>query len=101
MPEGKTSSNEPKAVGFDELLAQDSELSGLRADYAQEPASKRREAAEWAYDESLAASLFGAAMARVHAGELPVPKWPPGFVSLAIDPEFAPALLTVGCYAGR
>jgi hypothetical protein len=98
MPEDKTSSAERKAVGFVELLAQDPELSGLRTDFAPKRPSERRVAAEWAYDESLATSLFGAAIARVHAGELPGPKWPPGFASLAIDPEYAPALLTVGCY---
>jgi len=92
------SSAEREAVGFVELVTLDPELSGLRTDYAQKPASERRVAAEWAYDESLATSLFGAAMARARADELPGPKWPPGFASLAIDPEYAPALLTVGCY---
>ena len=84
--------------GFGELLARDPELSALRTEYALMPAAKRRMAAEWAYDESIANSLFGAALARLPGQEPPVPRWPAGFAALAIDPEFAPALLTVGCH---
>jgi tetratricopeptide (TPR) repeat protein len=88
----------PTTQCFAELLSRDPELSALRADYAQKPATKRRAAAEWVYDESISNSLFGAALASVQGEPLPAPSWPPGFASLAIDPEFAPALLTVGCY---
>ena len=83
---------------FAELLSRDPELSALRADYAQKPATKRRAAAEWVYDESISNSLFGAALARLQGERLPAAGWPPGFAALAIDPEYAPALLTVGCY---
>jgi tetratricopeptide (TPR) repeat protein len=83
---------------FAELLSSDPELSALRADYSQKPAAKRRAAAEWVYDESISNSLFGAALARLQGERLPAPWWPPGFAALAIDPEYAPALLTVGCY---
>jgi tetratricopeptide (TPR) repeat protein len=83
---------------FAEQLSRDPELSALRADYAQKPATKRRAAAEWVYDESISNSLFGAALARLQGERLPAPGWPPGFAALAIDPEYAPALLTVGCY---
>jgi len=83
---------------FAELLSRDPELLALRADYAQKPATKRRAAAEWVYDESISNSLFGAALARLQGERLPAPGWPPGFAALAIDPEYAPALLTVGCY---
>jgi hypothetical protein len=83
---------------FAELLSGDPELSALRADYAQKPATARRTAADWTCYESISNSLFGAAVARLHGGQMPVPDWPPGFAALAIDPEFAPALLTVGCY---
>src|SRR3974390_2367551 len=84
-------------VGFTTLLEQDSELSGLRAEYAQKPASERRAAAEWAHDESIATSLFAGATAPLPDGGLPGLRWPAGFTSLAIDPDYAPALLTVGC----
>jgi len=36
------------------------------------------------------------ALLKSGAETLPQPKWPPGFLALAIDPLFAPALLTVG-----
>lgn len=83
---------------FAELLSRDPELSALRAEYALKPPAERRAAAEWAYDESIANSLFGAAVARLEGQPAPAPRWPPGFAALAIDPEFAPALLTVGCH---
>ena len=76
---------------FADLLSRDPELSALRAEYAQKPAAERRAAAEWAYDESIANILFGAAFARLESEPVPVPRWPPGFAALAIDPEFAPA----------
>ena len=83
---------------FAELLSRDPELSAVRVEYARKPEAERRAAAEWAYDEGLANSLFGAALARLESKPAPAPRWPPGFAALAIDPEFAPALLTVGCY---
>jgi tetratricopeptide (TPR) repeat protein len=83
---------------FAELLSRDPELSALRAEYVLKPAAERRVAAEWAYDESIANSLFGAAVARLESQRAPAPRWPPGFAALAIDPEFAPGLLTVGCH---
>ena len=83
---------------FAELLSRDPEFSALRSDYAGKPAKERRAAAEWAYDESIGSSLFGAALAGIRGHEAPPPHWPPGFAALAIDPEFAPALLTVGCH---
>ena len=83
---------------FADLLSRDPELSALRAEYALKPQAKRRAAAEWTYDESIANSLVGAAFARLQGESVPVPRWPAGFAALAIDPEFAPALLTVGCH---
>ena len=83
---------------FAEVLSHDRELSALRAEYARKPPAERRVAAEWAYDENIANSLFGAALARLQGEPAPAPRWPPGFAALAIDPEFAPALLTVGCH---
>jgi tetratricopeptide (TPR) repeat protein len=83
---------------FAELLPRDPELSALRAGYARKPTTERRAAAEWVYDESISNSLFGAALARLQGQQLSAPGWSPGFAALAIDPEYAPALLTVGCY---
>jgi tetratricopeptide (TPR) repeat protein len=53
-------------------------------------------AAQWEYDSSMASDLFSMALLKSGAQTLPQPKWPPGFLALAIDPLFAPALLTVG-----
>jgi hypothetical protein len=81
---------------FAELLSRDPELSALRADCARKPTTERRAAAEWVYDESISNSLFGAALARLQGQQSSAPRWPPSFAALAIDPEYAPALLTVG-----
>ena len=92
----KRSADEP--ASFAESLAQDAELSGLRADHAAMAASKRRAAAEWAYDESVADTLVAGAMERARAEGWPEPGWPAGFAALAIEPRYPPAMLTVGCY---
>jgi tetratricopeptide (TPR) repeat protein len=99
-PKGTATTDPASQTGqcFAELLSRDPELSALRADSALKAATERRAAAEWAYDESLANSLFGAALERLQGQRVAVPRWPPGFAALAIDPEYAPALLTVGCY---
>jgi tetratricopeptide (TPR) repeat protein len=83
---------------FAELLSGDAELAALRAEYARKLAAERQAEAEWAYDDSVANSLVGVAFARFQGERPPAPRWPPGFSALAIDPEFAPALLTVGCH---
>lgn len=83
---------------FATLLSEDPDLSALRAEYAGKRPKERRVAAEWAYSESIAHDLFGAAVARLPGSGLAPPRWPAGFQALAIDPEYAPALLTVGHY---
>ena len=67
---------------FAELLSRDPELSALRADYAQKPATKRRATAEWVYNESISNSLFGAALARLQVERLPAPGVAPGICRL-------------------
>ena len=97
----KTTRTEAASVAkqcFAELLLRDPELSALRAEYTQESPGERRQASEWAYDESIADNLVGVAFARLKGEQLPARRWPPGFAALAIDPEFAPAQLTVGCH---
>ncbi len=86
---------------FPKLLSQDPELSDLRSSYARKSPSQRRKAAEWAYDESIAMSLFGAAAAHIQGEGLTGSPWPPGFAALAIDPDYAPALLSVGGHEYR
>jgi tetratricopeptide (TPR) repeat protein len=77
-------------------IRRDSGLKSLRTEYALVSSQERRMAAQWEYDSSMASDLFSAAFLKSGAETLPQPKWPPGFLALAIDPLFAPALLTVG-----
>jgi tetratricopeptide (TPR) repeat protein len=85
---------------FEECLRLDHGLAALRTEYATASPRKRRLAAQWEYDEAFASRLFSGALAV--AGEDPhpfgKPRWPEGVLALAIDPRFAPALLTVGSY---
>ncbi len=100
MPKSSTgsASAEGGCLSFERLVIQDQDLSALRAEYAQKSLSERRAAAEWAYDEAIANSMFTAALARVDPDGVHPAGWPPGFAALAIDPDYAPALLSVGCY---
>lgn len=50
---------------FRECVEKDSELAALRAECARKKPAWRRKAAEWAYDSSLADSIFGRMMAQV------------------------------------
>lgn len=85
-------------ASFAHALARDAELSELRAEYAAKPALQRQRAAEWAYDESIATSLVAGALGRARTRGLLEPRWPAGFAALAIEPQYGPAMLTVGCY---
>ncbi len=81
---------------FSELIERDERLAQVRQSYARSTAKERRDAADWAYHASSASDLFNRALARM-GQESPFPEdWPPGVEALAIDPTFAPALLTVG-----
>ena len=80
---------------FPVSITRDSGLKSLRIKYARAAPEKRRLAAQWEYDSSLASDLFSTALLKSGAETLLQPKWPPGFFALAIDPLFAPALLTV------
>lgn len=85
-----------KYTSFSLLITRNSELKSLRLEYANATAKKRRLAAQWEYDASIASDIFNAAILISRDEELSQPRWPPGFLALAIDPLFAPALLTVG-----
>jgi tetratricopeptide (TPR) repeat protein len=86
--------------GFSACVSEVKELSDLRSEYASKP-FERREAAEWSYTESLVPNIFTIlehGFGQAEKQKKQKPKWPPGFIALAIDPGFAPALLTVGSY---
>lgn len=80
-------------IPFRELVEQDMELKNLRAQYASLPAEQRRNAAQWAHDSSHASMLLAQA---VNEPSLVHPTWHDAAAPLAIDPEYAPAMLTVG-----
>lgn len=81
---------------FHECLRKDSDLAALRARYAKADPADRRAAADWNYHQSIATQAFDRAL--VGAGQDPFTNnpWPEGVLALAIDPLYAPALLTVG-----
>jgi len=81
---------------FRECLEKDEYLAGLRTEYARKSAEERRRAADWEYHSAIAGSMFNDVLARLGRAEVGVPPWPDGVLALAIDPLFAPAILTVG-----
>jgi len=81
---------------FVQLVAAVPELADARREYSGKPSEKRRAAAEWAYDSSVAQDLFSRALLRAGRDADMDPGFDSGVVALAIDPRFAPALLTVG-----
>jgi tetratricopeptide (TPR) repeat protein len=81
---------------FSVLVKDDSDLADLRRHYASMPARKRRIAADWEYHSQMAAELFNDTIALAGQEGLEESSWPAGFVALAIDPLYAPAILTVG-----
>jgi len=78
---------------FRELMQVDAELKKLREHYATQPAEQRRMAAEWAYAGADASILMATALKESDWCD---PTWHESVAPLAIDPEFAPAILTVG-----
>ena len=80
-------------IPFRLLVEKDTELKHLRAQYAGLPAEQRRMAAQWALDSSHASMLMAEA---VNKPDLVHPTWHDAAAPLAIDPEYAPAMLTVG-----
>jgi len=71
-------------------------LAALRAEYAHKPAENRRMAADWEYHSAIAGKMFNDATERMGQEGLGESHWPDGVLALAIDPLFAPAVLTVG-----
>jgi len=83
-------------TSFNVSITRDSDLKSLRMEFAHVASESRRMAAQWEYDSDVASDLFNMALLESGAETMTKPKWPPGFLALAIDPLFAPALLTVG-----
>jgi tetratricopeptide (TPR) repeat protein len=82
-------------TSFTQLVEGDSELATIRREHSRLSPRKRSAAAEWSYEASMADSLFASALARTGREGLGPAPWPSGYVALAIDPDCAPALLTV------
>jgi tetratricopeptide (TPR) repeat protein len=80
---------------FTQLVEGESELAAIRREHSRLSPKKRSAAAEWSYDASTADFLFGKALAQVGQEGFGPPAWPSGYVALAMDPDYAPALLTV------
>jgi tetratricopeptide (TPR) repeat protein len=80
-------------IPFRILFEEDKELKSLRAKYASLPAEQRRAAAQWAHDSAHASMLMAHA---VNKPDLVHPAWHDAAAPLAIDPEYAPAMITVG-----
>lgn len=85
-----------KNLPFSTLVKENSELASLRRDYSSRPAQERRMAADWEYHARMATEIFNESMALSGKDGLGKSYWPSGFVALAIDPLYAPAMLTVG-----
>jgi tetratricopeptide (TPR) repeat protein len=85
-----------RAMPFEQLVAAVPELADARREYAGKPSKECRAAAEWAYDSGMAQHLFSRALFAAGGGADVDPGFDSGVVALAIDPLFAPSLLTVG-----
>jgi len=81
---------------FSVLVRKDKDLLGIRSEYALKSKSERRMAADWEYHSEIAAELFSNAMTNAGEHEPGSSYWSPGITALAIDPLYAPAILTVG-----
>ena len=85
-----------KNMPFSTLVKDNRELAALRRDYTSKPTRERRMAADWEYHSQMATEIFNNSMALSGKDGLGKSFWPPGVVALAIDPLYAPAILTVG-----
>ena len=81
---------------FSKLLETDPELAELRREYACQPSDERRNAADWQYDSACASDILDQSLGQ-HGVLGDVLDARRGYVAaLAIDPDHAPAMLTVG-----
>jgi tetratricopeptide (TPR) repeat protein len=93
LKKGKRSLETLAEIPFRMLVEKDAELKNLRTQYAGLPAEQRRSAAQWAHDSAHASTLVAHA---TNQPDLVHPAWHDAAAPLAIDPEYAPAMLTVG-----
>ncbi len=87
-----------KNTPFSTLVKDNNQLAALRREYTSMPARERRMAADWEYHSQMANEIFNNFMAVSGREGLGESFWPSGVVALAIDPLFAPAILTVGSF---
>lgn len=80
---------------FSYLLKEVGELAGLRQKYQSSSDKERRQAADFQYHSSFASDLFSGAIGR--SGD-DARSFPGELYALAIDPNYAPAIATVGSY---
>lgn len=81
---------------FAQLVVSAQELAETRREYADKSPEERRAAASWAYDSGMAHDLFSRALLSAGGDADLDADFESGVLALAIDPRFAPALLTVG-----
>ena len=81
---------------FSALVKDDRDLAAVRRDYVSKPARERRMAADWEYHSEMAGGMFNDALERAGQEGFGKSFWPSGVLALAIDPLYAPAILTVG-----
>ncbi len=81
---------------FSVLIKKDKELSKLRHKYALKSKSKRSMAADYEYHSEIVGGMFRNALPNADKYSFEKPNWPSGITALAIDPLYAPAILTVG-----
>jgi tetratricopeptide (TPR) repeat protein len=81
---------------FSKLIELDKSLAEIRRQCAALSPEERRNAADNAYHASSATEIFNRVVAQTGAERPFREDWPSGIEALAIDPTYAPALLTVG-----
>jgi len=84
-----------KDMPFSQLLKESKYLVEFRQEYAEKPAEDRKMAADFEYHAAIANDMFSKAIGEESDEEK---SWPAEILALAIDPEYAPAILTVGSY---
>jgi len=80
---------------FSRLVKESEDLAQLRREYASSSDNERRHAADFQYNASIASQMFNKAVGQADDENAP---WPGAVTALAIDPKYAPALLTVGSF---
>ena len=85
-----------KKKPFSVLVKKDKSLSDIRHEYVLKSKSKRRMAADYEYHSEIAGEIFNNALPIADKDIFGKPYWPSGITALAIDPLYAPAILTVG-----